>query len=298
MTTNIFVYGKIPRDRIPEHFSYESIYYENEDGREEVFIGKFSNNVPDLLLEIHHRPYYAHLFPKGIPNAIYFLNFPDGFYHNEALLDLYDYVFVLSPLGRIYSSRHPHVYWLPPWMPDKYLEGEGDFGSLNRKYWIGETPPSPDYTKISLNELDRYLELHRILHGDWFIERQESTEWGTMMGLLYKAETVFFENCSYFYSLYQHGMLNSWMRKDSSLLLTAGDVEFGDVKKFIFENHLFRHRIKNIMDIVGSFTRYVKNSFYPIFPALLNELMEKGIININIKREYNNEYPKHLQKHL
>ncbi len=95
---------------------------------------------PDLHLELHAREYYARFMPPGAAKAVWFLNLPGGYFHNEALLDHYDFVFTSHPLGRNYSRFHPRCRFLPPFLPGAWTGGHGQAGTPGQRYAPGLDP--------------------------------------------------------------------------------------------------------------------------------------------------------------
>lgn len=92
---------------------------------------------PDLHLELHTREYYARWMTGDAPRAVWFLNLPGGYFHNEALLDHYDLVFFSHPLGLNYRRHHPRCHFIPPWLPRAWTGGRGEAHEPGRLYLGG-----------------------------------------------------------------------------------------------------------------------------------------------------------------
>lgn len=193
----IQIYGN-NADPLPAEVEWASIAYENEFAVREELTGELLAPLPDLCLEIHTRAYYAHLMPKGVPKAVYFCNFPEGYYHNEAILDLYDVIFYDNILGENYSRFHSKCRFLPPWLPDRFLQGSGEFGACGHKEMVGIAREGIDCTAWDLQSLEAVLMKYRCLKGSWFLGEPDPVGVPAFLGICLKADRVYVDSSSSF----------------------------------------------------------------------------------------------------
>jgi hypothetical protein len=137
---------------------------------------------PDLHLELHTREYYARFMSPGAPRAVWFLNLPGGYFHNEALLDHYDFVFTSHPLGRNYGRFHPRCHFLAPFLPAAWTGGSGEAGTPGRRYAPGVDP--------GRDELAGMLVDRARLRGTYAGNPREAADLPFVYGLCLKADAV------------------------------------------------------------------------------------------------------------
>ena len=241
-------YG-IVKDSVPGTIQCEKIRYENELGFQERFYGQYLTESPDLCIEIHTRPFYAHMMPKDVPRAIYFCNLPGGYYHNEALLDLYDFVFYDNILGENYKRYHPECRLLHPWMPDAFKEGIDVSCNVRGDHFLG-IPKNQNGVKTT--ELVQAFEKVRKCHtleGRWFLGDCDSKRFPVFLGVCFKADEVYVGANSNMRELFRGiGTGLFVFHKDGvEILEEPRSRDFR--QRGIETHHLFRSRIDQILSI-------------------------------------------------
>ncbi len=143
---------------------------------------------PDLHLELHTREYYARFMPPGAPRAVWFLNLPGGYFHNEALLDHYDFVFYTHLLGVNYRRWHSSCRFAPPFLPEAWTRGQGQAGDPGREYVPG--------LDLGREDLAGILASSERLRGRYLGCPQEVLDLPFVYGLCLKADEVLVDAAS------------------------------------------------------------------------------------------------------
>ncbi len=245
---NIQVYGQV-EDSFPEGVTWASVAFEDQFGVNEELKGDWLEVVPDLCLEIHTRPYYAHLMPEGVPKAVIFRNFPDGYFHNEAILDLYDYVFYDDILGENYSRFHSGCHFLPPWMPDGFLLGEGEYREGDGTVVLGADADPTTGRSWSFEDLKITLRGYNSLGGRWFLGYSGYKELPLSFAVCFKADNVYVRNQSPFHRLGREIGAGLFTDRNDSLEIIQEQKDRGFRQDQIVENHLFRKRMEQILSL-------------------------------------------------
>ncbi len=243
---NIQLYGKVV-DSLPCGINWAALCYENEFAVQEKLKGKMLKVAPDLLLEIHTRPYYAHLMQKDVPKAVYFCNFPGGYYHNEAVLDLYDFVFFDDILGDNYSRFHANCHFLPPWMPDAFLYGSGSYGKKTDVHLVGTGANIFPAKKWERQQIQAIVMKNESLKGSWFLDNSGRVDVRQFLGICFKADSIYVSCDSPFVDLGREVGAGVFLNKSQSFEIMEPQKEKESRRDQIIERNLFRSRIEQII---------------------------------------------------
>ncbi|RLC12273.1 MAG: hypothetical protein DRH43_02055 [Deltaproteobacteria bacterium] len=242
----IQIYGNIA-DSLPDGVTWASIAYEDEFAVRERLTGKLLEDSPDLCLEIHTRPYYAYLMRKEVPKAVYFCNFPGGYFHNEALLDLYDFVFYDNIIGENYSRFHSNCCFLPHWMPDAFLSGTGMQGKRNSNELLGVVTNAACSKTWEFKEVQAILMKYKSLNGSWFLGEPGTHGVPIFLGVCFKADSVYVASDSSFFDLGREIGTGVFVRDKHPFKIVDEQKDKKFRQKKIIEKHLFCRRVEQIL---------------------------------------------------
>jgi len=242
----IQIFGKI-NDSLPEGLTWCSAAYEDKFAFREKLTGYLLEGVPDLYLEIHTRPYYAHLMNRNAPKAVYFCNFPGGYFHNEAILDLYDFVFYNNIIGENYSRFHSNCHFLPQWMPDAFLSGSDSYGDNESNEFLGAKTDVAWCNTWSFNDVMAILMRYETLNGKWFLGEPGPGGDAVFLGVCFKADFVYVDSDSSFANLGRDIGAGSFIMEGNSFVIVDEPKERKFRRGKILKKHLFRERINQIL---------------------------------------------------